>query len=69
MVLDREEFRGCAREGNLSQRSVLGRYSTDLKADTAFVVMDLFADQQVQVLLDYRNGEPLSVMRGRWQWS
>ncbi|RVU32459.1 hypothetical protein [Neptunomonas marina] len=67
MTLDGEVFSGCARAGDVSQRALQGRYSNELDDAMTFVVMDLLPDSRVQMLLDYRNGEPLSVMKGRWE--
>ncbi len=66
--LDGDLFYGCAREGDLTSRSVKGRYSNDLTQENVFVVLDLLDDQKASMLLDYRNGQPLIVMNGVWKW-
>lgn len=68
MTLDKRSFSGCARQGDLSSRSVKGRYSNELDTQQVFVVLDLLDQQQARMLLDYRNGQPLIVVIGQWRW-
>lgn len=68
LVLDGDLFYGCARRGDLTNRALLGRYSNELSDNEAFVVLDLLADNIATMLLDYRNGQSLIVMKGEWQW-
>lgn len=68
MLLDDKSFQGCARQGNLTNRALLGRYSNVLTDNEAFVVLDLLPDNAASMLLDYRNGQSLIVMQGTWQW-
>lgn len=68
MTLDGKSFQGCARQGDLTNRALLGRYSNVLTDNEAFVVMDLMPENSVSMLLDYRNGQSLIVMQGTWKW-
>lgn len=68
LSLDGDLFYGCARRGDLTNRALLGRYSNELSENEAFVVLDLLADNAASMLLDYRNGQSLIVMKGEWQW-
>ena len=65
--LDGKVLKGCAREGDLMSRSIPGRYSNDLAPDESFVVLDLLVGHQAKLLVDYRNGQPLSILEGNWQ--
>ncbi|WP_054340269.1 hypothetical protein [Neptunomonas antarctica] len=69
LSLDGNIFHGCAREGNLTNRALLGRYSNELNDNEVFAVLDLRQNNSAKMLLDYRNGQPLIVMSGRWEWS
>ncbi|MGY8870404.1 MAG: hypothetical protein ACKVJE_08200 [Pseudomonadales bacterium] len=68
MTLDGKAFPGCARQGDLTNRALLGRYSNVLTDNEAFVVLDLLPERVASMLLDYRNGQALIVMTGTWQW-
>jgi uncharacterized membrane protein len=68
LSLDGNVFYGCAREGNLTNRALLGRYSNELNDNEVFAVLDLRQNNSATMLLDYRNGQPLIVLSGRWEW-
>ncbi|WP_293267167.1 hypothetical protein [Neptunomonas sp.] len=68
MDLSGNTFQGCARQGDLTNRALLGRYSNLLTDNEAFVVLDILPENMVSMLLDYRNGQALIVMQGTWQW-
>lgn len=69
LELDGDVFFGCARDGNLTEKAIQGRYSTVLDDQKVFVVLDVLAEQRVSMLLDYRNGQPLIVLKGQWRWN
>lgn len=66
-LLDGKLLKGCAREGNLMSRAIPGRYSNDLSPDEAFIVLDILPNHEAKLLVDYRNGQALSVLEGRWR--
>lgn len=68
LSLDGDLFYGCARQGDLTNRALKGRYSNELSDNGVFIVLDLFAENVATMLLDYRNGQSLIVMKGGWQW-
>jgi uncharacterized membrane protein len=69
MELDGIFFQGCAREGDVTNRALLGRYSNVLVDNEVFVVLDLLSEgKTASMLLDYRNGQSLIVLKGTWQW-
>lgn len=68
LVLDGDLFHGCARQGDVTNRALLGRYSSQLNDNEVFIVLDLLSKKTATMLLDYRNGQPLIVKLGEWQW-
>lgn len=68
LELDGTLFVGCARAGNLNHLTLAGRYSNGLSAERVFVVLDIQGDSGATMMLDYRNGLPLTVWSGQWQW-
>lgn len=68
MTLNNTLYTGCARAGSIGSQAAAGRYSTVLSDQTAFVVMDLLTSGKTRLVLDHRNGQPLSVLEGEWRW-
>lgn len=69
LELDGDIFFGCARDGNLTEKAIQGRYSNVLDNNNIFVVLDVLPEQNATMLLDYRNGQPLIIFKGQWSWN
>ncbi|EPJ44480.1 MAG: hypothetical protein OFPII_34470 [Osedax symbiont Rs1] len=67
LVLNGKKYVGCARKGDRSKSFVSGKYSNVLADSDAFIVLNLFENEQAELILDYRNGHPLLVNKGTWK--
>lgn len=65
--LDGEAFLGCARYGDLQLLDLAGFYDTG-DAYLRRVALLLRGDGHLRLVEDARNGQPLKVRLGRWQW-
>ncbi len=67
LVLNGKKYIGCARKGDESKSFVSGKYSNILADSDAFIALNLFEDKKAELILDYRNGHPMLVIKGAWK--
>jgi uncharacterized membrane protein len=67
LKLNGVQYAGCARKGDSVKSFISGQYSNLLADGSAFIVLDLGADKAAALILDYRNGQPVLVNKGRWK--
>lgn len=67
MLLNSEQFTGCARKGDSTNSFVSGKYTNPLAVDNAFIVLNLEQTNKASLIIDYRNGHPMIVSNGNWK--
>jgi len=66
LVLNGERLTGCVRKSITINNFVSGDYSNILADNAAFIVLSLKENQDVELIIDSRNGNPMVVTSGRW---
>ena len=70
MKLNDKVFKGCARQGDLGQRTLPGLYEVKVAVSDRYqqhISMHLMADGQVAITQDYLNQQPIYKQQGRWE--
>ena len=67
MVLNGNQFDGCARKGDLDLRSLPGLYTASSSGGNRFVTLELMSDGSLEFSQDYRNGQSVIIQKGSWQ--
>lgn len=66
LILNGEKLSGCVRKSITIDNFISGKYSNALADNDAFIVLSLTESQDVELIIDSRNGNPMIVSSGRW---
>ncbi|KAA0875895.1 hypothetical protein [Nitrincola tapanii] len=67
LQLDRREYNGCARRGDLQRLSLSSRYRLPQKIQTRAIEVSLSPEGELRWQEDYLNDQPIEIHLGRWQ--